>query len=681
MSYKERTANLINERADASAVTRAGKGKNLDWSGLMSTASKIYDSHLESTDKMGFLKLKSEYDRLNTNYLNTFNDPLLYKNKEEYEKQQKEFATKFDELGARARSTKLTTETYEKLSEHMKNTRATSDEVIGLKYKAEQFQQQQAEINNVLAESSDIAMSSSLMGMDGVPQFENSMRDIDEILTDQVSKNYVDPTKAREQLSNTLAMGGLNATVVTGVKSILGSKGDNLSKIQALSIYKKQIKDPAYLKQLAKEFEGEYNNATLESLESALNKNVSKVTGMIDSEINDLHTQDQINRTRQARIKEDKLIKYQLDNQVMLLKSQGLYYDAETTVADFQGKNLEYKNAGSFFTLKQDELFEPRRDAEGNIVPVNLNDINDNTVVNAMPQVARNIVDNILRDKETATGLNLQTSTPEEITEATYRQLVNGVASALGGDEYKVMAVKMIAGSGKADPMVAPNGFDMKLLKSVATEDGIIMSPAEKQMIAKDISTMYQKSVQKQVMTAVSSIDKDDKKRGEKIQQYTQQGYILPQSVIDGKGAEMFKPADFLGSDWGSFRFRDGEMTGKITKTAQGLVREFNPDATREEIIAISTEANKQLTNPAFLRNVQNTAIIKYQNQLRERGENFYEDGNYNKGVTKSELINSGAFEEALQDEYRKLLFPEHSAYGTRTKKVAGKQTFTGVKK
>lgn len=679
MAFKERTAQLLNTRANANEVIRAGK-QNLDWSGLMSTASKIYDDHLMKEDKMNFLKIKSKFDRANNEYMNTFNDPLLYKNEKEREAKKKEFEKTFNEIGAEARSTKLSTETYSKLSEHMQTVKENSNQVVGLKEKAELFQQQQAELNNILADNSDIAISSSLLGMDGVPQFESAMRDIDGLLSDQVSKNYLDPTKAREQLSNTLAMGGLNATVVTGVKTILGGKGDNLSKIQQLAKYKKQIKDPAYLKQLAKQFDGEYNNSTLESLEMALNKNVGKVMGMIDSEINDLHTQDQIARTRKSRADQDKLIKYQLNNQVMLLKSQGLYYDAETTVADFKGENLTYKNAGSYFTMKQGEIFEPRKDKDGNIIPVNLNDIDDDTVVNAMPQVARNIVDNILKDKETATGLSLQDSTPEEITEATYRQLVNGVASALGGDEYKVMAVKMIAGSGKVDPMVAPAGFDMKLLKAVATDDNTIMSPREKELVTKDISTMYQKRVQSDIVQAVSSIDKNDKKRVEKIQQYTQAGYILPQSVIEGKPVDMFKPEDFLGSSYANFRFRDGVMAGKITDSTKQLIQEFKPDATREEELAILTQANKLLTNPSFLRNVQNNAIIKYQNKKRENGENFYEDGNYNKGVTKADLVNEGVFEEALQDEYRKLLFPQNSAYGTRTKKIAGKQTFTGIK-
>lgn len=679
MAFKERTANLINNRADANEVIRASK-QNLDWNGLMKTASNIYEEHLVKEDKMNFLKIKSEFDRANNEYMNTFNDPLLYKNQSEVETKKKEFKTIFDKIGEKARSTKLSTETYEKLSEHMKTTVDNSNQVIGLKEKAELFQQQQAEINSILADNSDIAMSASLMGMDGVPQFENAVRDIDGILADQVSKNYIDPTKAREQLSDTLAMGGLNATVVTGVKSILGGGGDNLSKIQKLAKYKKQIKDPQYLKQLAKQFDGEYNNSTLESLEVALNKNVSKVTGMIDSEINDLRTQDEIARTRKARENQDKLVKYQLNNQILELKSKGLFYDAETTLADFQGKNLEYKNAGSYFTMKQDELFEPVVNADGTTSKVNLNDINDNTVVKALPQVSRNVITNILADKEGATGMSLSTNTPEEITIATYRQLVNSVASTLGGDEYKVMATKLIAGSGVTDPMVAPTGFDIKLLKDVALDDGTIMSPSERETIAEDISTLYQREIQKQVVQAATSVDKKDKKFTENIMKITQQGYILPDVVVKGKGDKMFTPDDFRGRDITRGKITQGEFVDAGAKTINKLFETYKPTASKEEKLLYSVQVNNWLSNPAFLKNVENTAIIKYQNKLRTEGSNFYEDGNYNKGVTKAQLVNSGAFGEALEAEFRKVLFPENSAYGTRTKRTAGKQTFTGVK-
>lgn len=648
--YKAQNIGLLNSYVNTQAPMEAYELENNSKKALnkiLDTTIKITGDLLAKEEEINYMNLKSETDKLHSEYQAKLSDTKLYKDETKLKQVKDEYENKLSLLETKYNETKLTDKHRTSINNYTSSLKQSNDLMFDKLYNNQKFQEQQAQINLRIFETSNNALANAYDGLDGLNNVELFTKELHDTLKSQVESNLLDPSKASDTFSDTTALVSLTSYATIQKNAIMdNSMLSEEDKILALGNLKKQLSDNNFLHDMSKEISQGYTVSDQATIEVALHKNLGRITGNLDLEVNKLRGIAKLNKTTQPSE-----LTWKETNEINQLKAEGKIWEAAV-------KELDAKKIPVTAT-KWDYLLQ---DLGQNFAknPLKLEDYNSNNVPeNYISDSTVKTINNNITDPFTNLGLSADAS-DEEIIETITDDALNRVAQEMNVEltpQNKFAVAKVLLGAKDIKGKYLPQGFDLNMLKYKYAPESSKMTERQYNEQLKKMSRQryYRTNTVLSNMLEEANGKKDDETARTNVALIANsQGTAIRKSQLNGQSKPFFKT-----------------MPSNLNSTAKSFIRNYynkNGIAISETNLQILTNElrSKIEKNPVIIEMIGQKAMANYsqvnKNLLVESSKN-------NKIVTPTEreLIDDGymaaGYMEYLEEEFSVMFNLEETMY------------------
>lgn len=510
------------------------------WDSILQKGIDLTTSLLKEEEEMNFMSLKSETEKLHSEYKMKLSDPKLYKNSEELNKIKEEYSKKIENLSTKYNKTKLTDKHRKNIQLYHKELEHSNDLISKQLEANEKFEQQQGQINLRIFESANNMLAHAYDGQNGIQNLSVATNEYFETIQSQVKAGFLDPSKALEMKSNQLALASLISLSTIEKNSIINSSMSLEDKEKALGNLKEKYKNNKFIDGFSKETAKGYDNLSSDTLEVYMQKNLGKITGDLDLEINKIKSQIRLAKANKGEEPEE-LTYGEIAKRNELL-AQGDVFGAFAFEQDRLKKPVEY--------TKFDFLLQDPKNYFGD--KLQLENPDSNTVpYNYISTSTRKYLINVMNNP----SAYMEISPVEDdatVVKKLYDFALNSVSQEMGvelTEDNKFAIAKTLLGSDIAGQYL-PNGFDYNIMKKLYSNKNSKMSDSQLQSqllrAGRNKYYEYDSFVKEKVLTQALNADKTEKKEALNTTalQANSLGTFLTDVELEGKNDTFFKRTD-----------------------------------------------------------------------------------------------------------------------------------------